>query len=123
MGRDVYQKDLEAELGITRSSVTNLLQLMEKKGYIRRVDVMSDARLKRIVLTDKGHEVLRGLDRCIDRMEDHLHSLLTPDEVDTLIELLHKLRDGMPEEGLSCPPPPDEICCIELQNKELEGHR
>lgn len=123
MGRDVYQKDLEAELGITRSSVTNLLQLMEKKGYIRRVDVMSDARLKRIVLTDKGHEVLRCLDRCIDRMEDHLHSLLTPDEVDTLIELLHKLRDGMPEEGLSCPPPPDEICCIELQNKELEGHR
>ena len=98
-------------------------ELMEKKGYIRRVDVMSDARLKRIVLTDKGHEVLRGLDRCIDRMEDHLHSLLTPDEVDTLIELLHKLRDGMPEEGLSCPPPPDEICCIELQNKELEGHR
>ena len=118
MGRDVYQKDLEAELGITRSSVTNLLQLMEKKGYIRRVDVMSDARLKRIVLTDKGHEVLRGLDRCIDRMEDHLHSLLTPDEVDT-----HKLRHALHEEVPSCPPPPDEICCIELQNKELEGHR
>lgn len=115
MGRNVYQKDLEAELGITRSSVTNLLQLMEKKGYIQRVDVMSDARLKRIVLTEKGHEVLRSLDRCIDRMEGYLHTLLTPEEADTLTALLLKIREGVPEEGL--------ICSDEPEKMELEGQR
>ena len=31
--RPVYQKDIESNFGIARSTVTNILQLMEKKGY------------------------------------------------------------------------------------------
>ena len=29
----VYQRDIEREFSITRSTVTNILQLMERKGY------------------------------------------------------------------------------------------
>ena len=32
----VYQRDIEREFSITRSTVTNILQLMERKGYIER---------------------------------------------------------------------------------------
>ena len=31
---DVYQKDIGEEFGIGKSSVTNILQLMERKGYL-----------------------------------------------------------------------------------------
>ncbi len=51
---EVYQKDIESHFCITRSTVTSILQLMEKKGYIRRTSVMKDARLKRINLTAKA---------------------------------------------------------------------
>ena len=43
--REVFQRDVERAFSITRSTVTNILQLMEKKGYIRRVSVPQDARL------------------------------------------------------------------------------
>ena len=49
--RDVYQKDIEEEFNIRRSSVTSVLQLLEKKGYIKRVSVKDDKRLKKIILT------------------------------------------------------------------------
>ena len=57
--RDVYQKDLETEFQITRSTVTSILKLMEKKGYIERVSVEKDARLKKLVLTEKAKKIQR----------------------------------------------------------------
>lgn len=47
---DIFQKNLESEFSISRSSVTNILQLMEKKGYIKResVEMMQD--LKKLCL-------------------------------------------------------------------------
>ena len=57
--RDIYQKDLEMKFGISRSTVTNILQLMEKKGYIRRVSVEKDARLKKLELTERGLQIQR----------------------------------------------------------------
>lgn len=35
----VFQRDIEREFSITRSTVTNILQLMERKGYITRQSV------------------------------------------------------------------------------------
>ena len=37
--RPVYQKDIESNFGIARSTVTNILQLMEKKGYLTHESV------------------------------------------------------------------------------------
>ena len=50
----VFQRDIEREFSITRSTVTNILQLMERKGYIQRLSVPQDARLKQLVLTKEG---------------------------------------------------------------------
>lgn len=55
--QDIYQKDLEREFQITKSTVTNILKLMEKKGYIQRVSVEKDARLKKLVLTEKAKKI------------------------------------------------------------------
>ena len=54
--KDIYQKDIEKHCSIGRSTVTNILQLMEKKGLIRREAVPNDARLKKVMLTQKGLE-------------------------------------------------------------------
>ena len=45
--KDIFQKDIEEELDIRRSSVTSVLQLMEKNGYIQRVSVSKMQDLKR----------------------------------------------------------------------------
>lgn len=58
MHREVYQKDIEEEFRIRKSTATGILQLMEKNGFISRESSKKDARLKRIVPTPKA-EALR----------------------------------------------------------------
>lgn len=53
-GRDVFQKDIEKQFGVRRSTMTAILQSMEKNGLIRRERVGSDGRLKRLALTEKA---------------------------------------------------------------------
>ena len=46
--RDIFQRDIEEMFSIRRSTVSSMLQLMEKKGLIIRESVGYDARLKKL---------------------------------------------------------------------------
>ena len=68
----VYQRDVEGAFGVSRSTVTGMLQQMEKDGLIQRVSVASDARLKSLVPTEKAihldaqvEERLRRAEQCL----------------------------------------------------------
>ena len=56
--RDIYQKNLEEEFQVRKSTVSGILKLIEKNGFIYRESVKEDARLKRILPTKKA-EALR----------------------------------------------------------------
>ena len=47
--RDIFQRDLEQVFGITRSTASKVINLMEKKDLIRRESVPQYARLKKLV--------------------------------------------------------------------------
>lgn len=89
--KDIFQKDIEEQFDIRRSSVTSALQLMEKKGYIRRISVSEDARLKKILLTEKGEEIQKNVYECILKVEKSLRDELSNNEVKTLINLVERL--------------------------------
>lgn len=92
---DIYQKDIESEFAISRSTVTNILKLMEKKGYITRASVESDARLKKISLTDKGKQTGAILQKAVDENEKVFDKLLDEDEKKSFLLLIKKLRYGL----------------------------
>ena len=56
-GNNIFQKDFEEKFSIRRSTASVILKNMEQKGLIMRVSVESDARLKKIVLTEKAIEI------------------------------------------------------------------
>lgn len=91
--RDIFQRDIEEAFDIRRSSVTSVLQLMEKNGYIKRVSVSEDARLKKIVLTDKGIDTERNIHDYIIKFEQSLQDELTSEELDILVKLLDRLSE------------------------------
>ena len=91
----VYQRDIEREFSITRSTVTNILQLIERKGYIERQSVPQDARLKRLVLTEKGACIREKTMQALHQTDEFVESLLTPEENAELLRLLNKLRKGL----------------------------
>ena len=70
----VYQRDVEGVFGVSRSTVTGMLQQMERDGLIRRESVQSDARLKSLIPTQKAIELdaqvnacLRQADQCLTK--------------------------------------------------------
>lgn len=94
-GEDVFQRDIEREFSITRSTVTNILQLMEQKGYIERQSVPQDARLKRLIITELGTCTLNRMMQALHQAEGYVSSLLTEEENNELLHLLDKLRAGL----------------------------
>ena len=70
--QDIFQKDIEQRFAVGRSTVTNLLQLMEKKGFIRRESVKQDARLKKVILTEKGIESQESFEDIVEHIEEEL---------------------------------------------------
>ena len=53
----IYQKDIEKQLSVRRSTVTAILQRMEKAGLITREVSGSDARMKALTLTEKAKKL------------------------------------------------------------------
>ena len=91
----VFQRDIEREFSITRSTVTNILQLMERKGYIERRSVPQDARLKQLVLTEEGIRFHENTIRAFHQTDDYVAGLLTEEENTELLRLLSKLREAL----------------------------
>ncbi|MCI1984366.1 MAG: MarR family transcriptional regulator [Bifidobacteriaceae bacterium] len=67
--KEIFQYDIENRFGIARSTASRVLGLMEKKGLIERQTVDRDARLRRIVLTDKAGPITEVLKRSAHEME------------------------------------------------------
>ena len=95
--KDIFQKTIEEEFEIRKSSVTSVLTLMEKNGLIKRVSVSGDARLKKITLTDKGIEIHKSIYKEIENLENTISDTLTDKELDQfneyLVRLINKLED------------------------------
>ena len=94
-GKDVYQKDIEAEFKIRRSSVSSVLDTMEKNGYIMRQSVASDARLKKLVLTEKSIQLGQHYKNSVELFETSIKKGLTDEEIKTLKYLFDKVYQNV----------------------------
>ncbi len=93
--KDVFQKDIEEEFSIRRSSVTNLLCQMEKYGLIERLSVSGDGRLKKVVLTKKAVDMQLEIEQGIAGVEEKLKKGLSDSEQEQLFKLLAKLKSNL----------------------------
>ena len=58
---DIFQKDIEIKFGITKSTASKVLKLMESKNLIVRQSVKNDARLKKLMASQKAKEIYNNL--------------------------------------------------------------
>lgn len=96
--RDIFQRDLEEHFSVRRSTASKTITLMEKKGLLRRERVDYDARLRKLVLTEKGWELHSITMKDIEAVERKLVSGLTEEEQSTFLSILEKLKKNIQEE-------------------------
>ena len=90
--REIFQKDIEDAFSIRRSTVSRTIKLMEKKGLIKRESVDYDARLKKIVLTEKAMEINELIENDMRTMGEKFADNLTDEEVEQFSCIITKIR-------------------------------
>ena len=95
---DVFQKDVEKALAMTRSNVSKAVDQMVSKGLIMRSPVDYDARLKKLTLTPKVLEIHRQIEGEIAEFEKLLVEGFTTRELeqfkDYLERIAHNINDN-----------------------------
>lgn len=93
--REIFQKDLEKEFDLKRSSISLMLNNMEKSDLIKRVPVADDARLKKIILTEKSIKLYENISTAIDSVENKLSENITLEEIKAFQRVLDKIRKNL----------------------------
>ena len=90
-GEDVFQKDIEKEFSIQRSTATQILQLMEKNDLITRETCHYDGRQKTVHLTPKAIEIHRKAHDAIADAERKVTKGISRENLKTFFEVIDKI--------------------------------
>ncbi len=93
--REVFQKDIEDSFGIRRSSVTEIIQLLERDGLIVRECVPRDARLKKLVLTERAIQIQKVMNGKISELEAEMQKDISQEEKEMFLKLLYKIQKNV----------------------------
>lgn len=89
--RDIFQKDLEQKFDIRKSTVTGILNTMERDGLLLRETVPYDARLRKMMLTEKALQAKVNTEQVIESVETQLSKGLSQEEIVTFLDILEKI--------------------------------
>lgn len=95
--KDIFQKDIEEHFSVGRSGVTSILTLMEKNGYVTRCSVERDARLKKIVITEKGICASNDIRNTIQKLEQNMKKGISDEEMEVFYSVIQRIRDNASE--------------------------
>lgn len=84
---DVFQKDIEEEYGLRPPTATELLKKMEKSGLIRREAASYDARLKKIIATEKAMQYKKQVVNDLLSLENDLTRGISEEEMETFFRV------------------------------------
>lgn len=97
--KQIFQRDFEERFSIRRSTASNILKTMEQNGFIERVSVENDARLKQIILTDKAIRIHEEIMKDIERREALLRKGFTEAEIEQFLAMIDRFILNLEDEN------------------------
>ena len=87
----ISQKEIAEYCQKDKTSVTKIINTLEKKNLVVRVPDQLDHRIKRIVLSNKGKELFHNVLPVMEQTRDELRSGVSDEEIDSLKAVLTKI--------------------------------
>lgn len=91
----IYQNMIEKELGLRRSTVSGILDTMEKNGFITRNQSEHDARKKEVSLTINSLNKHKEIEKKISDFEMVLLKGITKEEQEAFFKTIDKLKENL----------------------------
>ena len=91
----ISQKDISEYCGKDKTSVTKIIDTLEKKNLVVRVTDQLDHRVKRVVLSQKGRELFLSALPVMAQTRDELRSGISDKEIEALKSILNKIYKNL----------------------------
>lgn len=98
-GRDIFARDIEDEFSVTRSTVSKVIEIMEGKDLIQRESVNYDARLKKLVLTQKAYKLYDQIQHKQSEFEMIILKDFSDKECEMLLSFLQRMKSNILKYG------------------------
>lgn len=82
---------LSAQIAFDRSTLGNVLERLEARGFVERYQSSDDKRIKLLKLTPQGRSVTRRAEEAVRRTQDRILAPLAPKDRQLLLNLLAQL--------------------------------
>lgn len=82
---------------INKSTLSEILNNLERNGYINRLESKDDSRKKILVLTDKAKDVIKVLKKNFDRVAHSVIDDISMDEYEMFKKILDKMERNIDE--------------------------
>lgn len=93
--KTIYQKDLEIEFGVPKSTLATMLKGLVEKGYIMREPAEHDTRLKQILLTEKAKNLQLDHIRSFHRIDDVLCEDISEEDIEHFMRVISKMKKNL----------------------------
>ncbi len=95
--KKVFQRDLEKVLGLRRSSISGILQTMEKNNLIKRIDVIEDARIKEIILTKEAKIKNKKMKEKFKNIQNTIEKNISKEDLETFLKVTKQIKENLQE--------------------------
>jgi len=89
-----YQKQLGDSLLKDKPNITRILDLLQKRGLIERINDTADRRKFKIYLTEKGKIIIQEIIPIVNKLKESLYKNLSSEEIKNLKITLNKIYEG-----------------------------
>jgi len=87
----IDQITIAREVGIDRTSVADVLQRLEKRGFLSRKTAKHDRRMKQVHLTPEGHQVVKAMFNSMMTAQIKFVAPLSEQEKELFLEFLLRI--------------------------------
>lgn len=96
--REIFIKDIEKKLGISKSVTSNLIKRMTKNDFVKVIPSKTDKRYKQVVLAEKGLEKSKMLEKFHENLNKKLLKEITIEEFEFACQVFKKIQKSLEEE-------------------------
>ena len=93
--KDVFQKDIERKMSITRSTASKIIDLMVQKKLVERSAVGYDARLKKLTLTPKALKLRDEMEKNSKKVYEKVMAGFSEEEEQLLLSYILRIKGNM----------------------------
>ena len=93
--KEIFVKDIEKRLNISKSVASNLVKRMEKNGFVDLIASDKDKRYKTVRLTELGKEKAVAVETFKNQVHAQVLQGIDPKEVEIAFKVFHQIQHNL----------------------------